>query len=86
VNRAVLSTFIAGPGTFVAGLAQDTGCINVVDVGPTPATSVVRVLNHCPLDPLQRATRETTMETLLREYRRWRGAPSDPTAMPGEAP
>jgi len=74
VNRAILSYFLGGPGTFIGRLAQDAGCINVIDVGATLDRSVVRVVNHCPLDPLQRETRATSMEALLAEYRRHRPA------------
>ena len=68
VNRALLSWFLTGQPVFLGGLAQDPGCLNIVDVGPTPATSVLRVLNFCPLDPLQTGTRLSTMEELLHKY------------------
>lgn len=68
VNRAILSWFLTGQEIFLGGLAQDPGCLNVIDVGPTPATSVVRVVNFCALDPLQTATRLSTMEHLLQQY------------------
>jgi probable phosphoglycerate mutase len=72
VNRALLSHFLAGPDTFLGGIAQDPGCLNIVDAGPTPSTSVVRLVNFCPLEPLQTHTRLTTMEVLLRQYLRYR--------------
>lgn len=72
VNRALLSHFLAGPDTFLGGIAQDPGCLNIIDVGPTVATSVVRLVNFCPLGPLQTHTRLTTMEVLLRQYLRFR--------------
>lgn len=65
VNRALLSWFLTGQPLFLGGLAQDPGCLNIVDVGPSPATTVLRVLNYCPLDSLQTATRLSTMEELL---------------------
>lgn len=68
VNRAVLSWFLTGRHEFLGGLAQDAGCLNVIDVGPTPATSVVRVVNFCPLDALRTGTRLSTMEELLHKY------------------
>jgi broad specificity phosphatase PhoE len=68
VNRAVLSWFLTGERAFLGGLAQDPGCLNVIDVGPTPAQSVLRVLNFCPLDTLQTGTRLSTMEHLLQQY------------------
>jgi probable phosphoglycerate mutase len=68
VNRAVLSWFLTGRHEFLGGLAQDAGCLNVVDVGATPATSVVRVVNFCPLNTLRTETRLSTMEELLQKY------------------
>jgi len=68
VNRALLSWFLTGQCLFLGGLAQDPGCLNVIDVGPTAATSVVRVVNFCPIDTLQTATRLSTMEQLLMQY------------------
>lgn len=68
VNRALLSWFLTGEEVFLGGLAQDPGCLNIIDVGPTAATSVVRVVNFCALDPLQTATRLSTMEHLLHQY------------------
>jgi probable phosphoglycerate mutase len=72
VNRAVLSWFLTGRHEFLGGLAQDAGCLNVIDVGATPATSVVRVVNFCPLDTLRTETRLSTMEELLQKYLRLR--------------
>lgn len=77
VNRAVLSWFLTGRHEFLGGLAQDAGCLNVIDVGATPATSVVRVVNFCPLDTLRTDTRLSTMEELLQKYLRLR-ARSEP--------
>jgi broad specificity phosphatase PhoE len=68
VNRAVLSWFLTGQHQFLGGLAQDAGCLNVIDVGPTPATSVVRVVNFCAIDTLRTGTRLSTMEELLQKY------------------
>jgi len=68
VNRSVLSWFLTGRHEFLGGLAQDAGCLNVVDVGATPAASVVRVVNFCPLDTLRTETRRSTMEELLHKY------------------
>jgi probable phosphoglycerate mutase len=68
VNRAILSWFLTGEEVFLGGLAQDPGCLNVIDVGPTPAKSVVRVVNFCALDPLLTTTRLSTMEHLLHQY------------------
>jgi broad specificity phosphatase PhoE len=68
VNRALLSWFLTGQSLFLGGLAQDPGCLNVIDVGSSAATSVVRVVNFCPIDTLQTATRLSTMEQLLMQY------------------
>jgi probable phosphoglycerate mutase len=68
VNRAVLSWFLTGRHEFLGGLAQDAGCLNVIDVGTSPATSVVRVVNFCPLNTLRTDTRLSTMEELLQKY------------------
>lgn len=68
VNRAVLSWFLTGRHEFLGGLAQDAGCLNVIDVGATPATSVVRVVNFCPINTLRTDTRLSTMEVLLQKY------------------
>jgi len=80
VNRAVLSWFLTGQHVFLGGLAQDAGCLNVIDVGPTPAKSVVRVVNFCAIDTLRTATRLSTMEELLQKYLKSRARPeSEPT-------
>jgi probable phosphoglycerate mutase len=68
VNRALLSWFLTGRHEFLGGLAQDAGCLNVIDVGATPAASVVRVVNFCPLNTLRTETRLSTMEELLQKY------------------
>ena len=80
VNRALLSWFLTGQPVFLGGLAQDPGCLNVIDVGPTASTSVLRVLNFCPLEPLQTGTRLSTMEQLLHQYLTWRDRPGQPAA------
>lgn len=79
VNRAVLSWFLTGQHAFLGGLAQDAGCLNVIDVGPTPAASVVRVVNFCPLDTLRTDTRLSTMEELLQKYLKLRARTENPT-------
>jgi probable phosphoglycerate mutase len=68
VNRALLSWFLTGRHEFLGGLAQDAGCLNVIDVGAVASTSVVRVVNFCPLDTLRTETRLSTMEELLQKY------------------
>jgi hypothetical protein len=83
VNRALLSWFLTGERVFLGGLAQDPGCLNVIDVGPDAATSVVRVVNFCPIDTLQTASRLSTMEHLLQQYLRLRRPGGDgPAGLP----
>jgi len=74
VNRAILSWFLTGRPVFLGGLAQDPACLNVIDVGPSVATSIVRVVNFCALDTLQTASRLSTMEHLLGQYMKLRSA------------
>lgn len=74
VNRGLLSWFLTGEAVFLGGLEQSTGCLNIIDVGDTPADSVVRVVNFCPIEPLQTATRLSTMEHLLQKYLSLRAA------------
>jgi broad specificity phosphatase PhoE len=74
VNRGVLSWFLTGQPVFLGGLAQDPGCLNVIDVGPSVATSIVRVVNFCALDTLQTASRLSTMEHLLGQYMKLRSS------------
>jgi broad specificity phosphatase PhoE len=77
VNRGLLSWFLTGRAMFLGGLAQDTGCLNIIDVGSGPETSVVRVVNFCPIDTLQTGTRLSTMEHLLQKYLTLRDRRSD---------
>lgn len=79
VNRGILSWFLTGQPVFLGGLAQDPGCLNVIDVGASPATSIVRVVNFCPIDTLQTGSRLSTMEHLLGQYMklRARSAPEE---------
>jgi probable phosphoglycerate mutase len=72
VNRGILSWFLTGQRVFLGGLAQDPGCLNVIDVGPSVATSIVRVVNFCALDTLQTSSRLSTMEHLLGQYMKLR--------------
>jgi hypothetical protein len=72
VNRALLSWFLTGEAVFLGGLAQDPGCVNVIDVGPSARESIVRVVNYSALDPLQTSSRLSTMEHLLGQYMKLR--------------
>jgi broad specificity phosphatase PhoE len=73
VNRAILSFAMTGQRLFLGNLAQTAGCINALDVGEAPADWVVRIMNYSQASPLQKETRDTTMETLLKQYKRFRG-------------
>jgi probable phosphoglycerate mutase len=70
VNRAILSWFLTGQRQFFGGLAQDPGCLNIIDIGPTAATTVVRITNFGALDTLRTTTRLSTMEEQLQKYLR----------------
>lgn len=70
VNRALLSWFLTGEPVFLGGLAQDPGCLNIIDIAALPSQTIVRVVNFCPLEPLQTGTRASTMEHLLQQYLR----------------
>jgi broad specificity phosphatase PhoE len=72
VNRAILSFALTHQRLFLGNLAQTAGCINALDVGTDPADWVVRMVNYSPPSPLQGETRNTTMETLLAQYRKYR--------------
>jgi broad specificity phosphatase PhoE len=73
VNRAILSFALTGQRLFLGNLAQTAGCINALDVGEAPADWVVRFMNYSPPSPLQNESRDTTMETLFKQYKRFRG-------------
>ncbi len=70
VNRVLLSSLLLGEARLDDTFAQDTGAITMVDVGIGGAAHVLRLLNYAALDPMQTATRRTTMESLLEAYRR----------------
>lgn len=72
VNRAILSYAITNQRLFLGNLAQTAGCINSFDVGTAPADWVVRMVNYSPPSALQSDTRNTTMEELLAQYRKYR--------------
>jgi probable phosphoglycerate mutase len=73
VNRAILSFALTGRRLFLGNLAQTAGCVNALDVGEAPADWVVRIINYSPASPLQSESRDTTMETLLEQYKKFRG-------------
>jgi probable phosphoglycerate mutase len=73
VNRAILSYALTNQRLFLGNLAQTAGCINALDVGEDHADWVVRIVNYSPLSQLQGESRATTMESLLDQYRKFRG-------------
>ena len=73
VNRAILSYALTGQRMYLGNLAQTAGCINGLDVGTEPQDWVIRFSNFSPPSPLQVGNRSTTMETLLEQYKKFRG-------------
>lgn len=69
VNRAILSTLLAGRRAFFGTLEQQPACINVCDLG-AGGEAVVRAINLAPTQWLQHDERLTTMERLLAQYLR----------------
>jgi probable phosphoglycerate mutase len=70
VNRALLSGVLGGLAGF-AGLEQDAGCINLIEVDEA-GRCLVRLLNYTPDNPLKAGMDLTTMERLYLQYRRGR--------------
>lgn len=69
VNRALLSTAMAGQRAFFGRIEQQPACINVLDIGAGDE-AVVRAVNLAPTQWLHENERLTTMEELLAQYRR----------------
>lgn len=72
VNRAILSHALTAGRAFLGNLAQTAGCINALDVGEHAADWVVRITNFAPPSTLQSESRNTTMEALLEQYKKFR--------------
>lgn len=68
VNRALLSSALAGTRAFFGRIEQAPACINVLDIGAGHA--VVRAMNLSPTQWLNHRERQTTMEKLLAQYLR----------------
>lgn len=68
VNRALISTALAGQRAFFGRIEQQPACINVLDIDSTGET-VVRSINLAPTQWLHERERYTTMEKLLVQYR-----------------
>jgi broad specificity phosphatase PhoE len=65
VNRAIVSTALAGEPAFFGHMEQAPACINILDHGPD---WIVRAVNVTPYDPAHLGPRTTTMEELLAAY------------------
>jgi len=66
VNRALISTSLAGQRSFFGRMEQQPACINVLEIGTQE--NVVRAINLAPTQWLQANERYTTMEKLLAQY------------------
>jgi len=69
VNRALLSTLMAGRRAFFGAIEQQPACINVIDLGDD-GHAVIRAVNLAPTQWLHERERYTTMEKLFGQYRR----------------
>ncbi len=78
VNAALLSHCVSGGQRLVLpGWQQNPACLNLIDLGPTPGTDVLRGVNLNPTDWLQAHARHTTMELLLADFQAYRRATAD---------
>ena len=66
VNRALLSTALAGRRAFFGRIEQAPACINVLDIGADDV--VLRAVNLTPTQWLHQRERHTTMEKLLAQF------------------
>ena len=67
VNRAIISTALAGRRAYFGSFEQGPACINILDHGPD--RWIVRTVNYTPYNPLHTGTRATSVERLLAQYR-----------------
>jgi broad specificity phosphatase PhoE len=68
VNRALISTALAGRRAFFGRIEQAPACINVLDIGADDV--VLRAVNLTPTQWLHQRERHTTMEKLLAQFTR----------------
>lgn len=68
VNRGLISWFLTGQPSFLGGIEQDPGCINVIDVGARPAEAIVRLVNYSPGRAAPPASRISTIEHLQHRF------------------
>lgn len=69
VNRVLLCDALGCGTAGFAGLEQDAGCLNILDVDED-GRCLVRLVNHTPYDVAKRGLVLTTMERLYQQYRR----------------
>jgi probable phosphoglycerate mutase len=74
VNRALLSSALAGTRAFFGRMEQAPACINVLDIGHDHA--IIRAMNLSPTQWLNDRERQTTMEKLLAQYLRTESNPA----------
>jgi broad specificity phosphatase PhoE len=71
VNRALLSTALAGRRAFFGRIEQAPACINVLEIGLADASEIVlRAVNLSPTQWLHEREHLTTMEKLFAQYTR----------------
>jgi len=72
VNRAILSYMLTGKRIFLGNLQQNPACLNIIDVGKQWA---VWAINVTPGDLIHSGSKETSIENILRQYRKTRQHP-----------
>ncbi len=66
VNRWILCRFLGLGLDGIAGIEQDSGCMNVIDVFPD-GKGVVRLMNYTPVDRAKVHLRKKTLEMLFEQ-------------------
>jgi probable phosphoglycerate mutase len=66
VNRAIISTALAGGRAFFGGIEQAPACINILDHGPD--RWILRTMNYSAHNPVHDGSRATSIEILHRQY------------------
>ena len=72
VNRAILSYMLTGKRIFLGNLQQNPACLNIIDVGKQ---WVVWAINVTPSDLIHSDSKCTSIENILRKYRKSRRRP-----------
>jgi len=71
VNRAILAWALGADRSAWAGLEQDPGCLNVVDIefaDGRPVRRFVKLLNFTPLDAAKALSLDTSLERAFRPF------------------